>query len=303
MTLDADALVDRRRLKRRLVVWRLATVAAFFLLALVVAYQSGALIPRAYVAKIDISGIILDRQSRLEALSNAATDPNVRALIVQIDSPGGTVVAGEALYLAVREVAEAKPVIAVIGSVGASAGYLVAIAADHILARESSITGSIGVLIQTTDITQLLDNLGISAEAIKSSPLKAAPSPLEPVTPEARAATQAVVDDIYRWFVDLVAERRELSPVDALQLADGRIFTGRQAVTNTLIDGIGGIDQARDWLRDTYGISLDLPTVEIDPNRGYFGGENFLGLARKTLFSETLRLDGLVAVWQPELLR
>ena len=281
----------------------MATVAAFLLLALVVAYQSGALIPRAYVAKIDISGVILDRQSRLAALSDAATNPNVRALIVQIDSPGGTVVAGEALYLAVREVAEAKPVIAVIGSVGASAGYLVAIAADHILARESSITGSIGVLIQTTDITELLQNLGISAEAIKSTPLKATPSPLEPITPAARAATQAVVDDIYRWFVDLVADRRNLSPIDALQLADGRIFTGRQAVANTLIDGIGSIDEARDWLRDTYGIAVDLPTVEIDRDEGAFGRLDFLGLARKTLFSETLRLDGLVSVWQPEVLR
>jgi protease-4 len=299
MTLDADAVVDRRRLKRRLVIWRLATVAALLLLALVVAYQAGALIPRAYVATIDISGVIYDRQSRLAALSDAATDTNVRALIVQINSPGGTVVAGEALYLAIREVAEAKPVIAVIGSVGASAGYLVAIAADHILARESSITGSIGVLVQTTDITEFLQNLGISAEAIKSTPLKATPSPLEPLTPAARAATQAVVDDIYRWFVDLVAERRNLSTTDALQLADGRIFTGRQAVTNTLIDGIGSIDEAWNWLHDTYGIALDLPTVAIDPNEGKISSLDLLGLARKTLFSETLKLDGLVSVWQP----
>ena len=207
------------------------------------------------------------------------------------------------MFHAIREVAEAKPVVAVIGDLGTSAGYLVALAADHIIARESSITGSIGVLIQTADLTQLMEKLGVSTEAIKSTTLKAAPSPLEPITPEARAATQAVVDDIYRWFVDLVADRRGFTPVEALLLSDGRVFTGRQAVANNLIDGIGGMDEARQWLQTTFSVSADLPVVGIDPRRGLSLTLDFLGLARKTLFSETLRLDGLVSVWQPEVLR
>ena len=303
MTLDTDALVDRRRTKRQLVVWRLATIGAFVLFAVILTLRSGALTPNAYVVQLSVSGVLLGDRNRLDALAQVASDPDIRALIVQIDSPGGTVVAGEELYLAIRKVAETKPVVAVIGNLGTSAGYLVALGADQILARQSSVTGSIGVLIQTADFTELLQLLGISAETIKSSPLKATPSPVEELTPEARAAAQAVVDDIYRWFVDLVAERRDIAPLEALQLADGRVFTGRQAVANSLVDAIGGIDEAREWLQDTYGIDLDLPTVAVDPKKRFSLAFDLLSLGQKTLFSETLRLDGLVSVWHPESLR
>ena len=234
MSLEADASVDRRRLKRRLRVWRLTTIGTALLVLRLAAYRTGIVPPRAFVAQLDISGILVGDDDQLRALAGIADDPSARALIVRIDSPGGTVVAGETLFHAIREVAEAKPVVAVIGNLGTSAGYLVALAADHIIARESSITGSIGVPIQTADLTQLMEKLGVSTEAIKSTTLKATPSPLEPITPEARAATQAVVDDIYRWFVDLVADRRAFTPVEALLLSDGRVFTGRQAISNNL---------------------------------------------------------------------
>ena len=164
MTLDTDALVDRRRIKRQLVVWRLATIGAFVLFAVILTLRSGALTPNAYVAQLSVSGVLLGDRNRLDALAQVASDTDIRALIVQIDSPGGTVVAGEELYLAIRKVAETKPVVAVIGNLGTSAGYLVALGADQILARQSSVTGSIGVLIQTADFTELLQLLGISAE-------------------------------------------------------------------------------------------------------------------------------------------
>jgi protease-4 len=216
--LDADAIVDRRRIKRQLVAWRLATIVGILLFAAVLILRSGALTPGSYVAQVNVTGVMVGDAQRLADLAQVAQDPAIRALIVHIDSPGGTVVVGEELYLAIRDIAETKPVVAVIGNMGTSAGYLVALGADHIIARQSSVTGSIGVLIQTADITEFLALLGISAEAIKSSPLKATPSPLEALTPE------------------------------ALQMADGRIFTGRQAVANNLVDAIGGINEARDWL-------------------------------------------------------
>ncbi|MBT3396594.1 MAG: signal peptide peptidase SppA [Alphaproteobacteria bacterium] len=302
MTLDADAIVDRRRTKRQLVVWRLATILAFLGIAAILTVQSGALAPRSYVAQVNISGVMVGDPLLMEDLAVVAQDPDIQALIVHIDSPGGTVVAGEELYLAIRDIAETKPVVAVIGNMGTSAGYLVALGADYIIARRSSVTGSIGVLIQTADVTQFLELLGISAETIKSSPLKATPSPLEPLTPEARAATQAVVDDMYRWFVDLLTERRELTPLEALQLADGRVFTGRQAIANNLVDAIGGVEEARDWLQTTRGIDRDLPTVQMDRERHVSLGVSLLSLGRKTLLPETLRLDGLVSVWHPDAL-
>ena len=303
MSLDADAIVDRRRLKRRLAVWRVAAVAVAIGLVASLLWRGETGLPlRDYVARVDLTGVLLDDHVRVEALRQAAADDRVRALIVAIDSPGGTVVAGEALFHAIRDVAQAKPVVAVIGGVGASAGYLVAIAADHIIARESSITGSIGVLVQTADISELLAILGISAEAIKSAPLKDQPSPFEPLSPEARAATQAIVNDTYRWFVDLVAQRRQLSPATTLQLADGRVYTGRQAVTLSLVDAVGGLDEARRWLQDNHGVGRDLPLLPVATSRVSVAA-SLVGLARKTLLSETLRVDGLVSLWQPEGLR
>jgi len=179
-------------------VWRLATIVTVLLFATVFIFRSGALTPRSYVAQVNATGIMVGDSQRLADLAQVAQDPAIRALIVHIDSPGGTVVAGEELYLAIRDIAETKPVVAVIGNMGTSADDLVGLGADHMIARQSSVTGSIGVLIQTADITEFLALFGISAEAIKSSPLKATPSPLETLTPEARHAAQAVVDDIYR---------------------------------------------------------------------------------------------------------
>ena len=302
MSLDADAIVDRRRMKRRLAVWRVAAVAVALALVAALFWRGEGLPLRDYVAQVDLSGVLLDDHARIEAVREAAANERVRALVVAINSPGGTVVAGEALFHAVRDVAQIKPVVAVIGGVGASAGYLVAIAADHVIARESSITGSIGVLIQTADVTELLAKLGISADAIKSTPLKDQPSPFEALSPEARAATQAVVNDTYRWFVDLVAQRRQLSPATALQLADGRVYTGRQAVSLSLIDAVGGLEEARQWLQDNHGVGRDLPLLPVGADRISVAA-SLVGMARKTLFSETLRLDGLVSLWQPDGLR
>ena len=170
MTLDADAIVDRRGIRRQLVVWRLATIVAILLFGTVSILRSGNLTPGSYVAQVNVTGVMVGDSQRLADLAQVAQDPAIRALIVHIDSPGGTVVAGEELYLAIRDIAETKPVVAVIGNMGTSAGYLVALGADHIIARQRSVTGSIGVLIQTADIMEFLALLGISAEAIKSPP-------------------------------------------------------------------------------------------------------------------------------------
>ena len=240
MTLDPDILLDRRRLKRRLALWRVVAIVALVAVVLVGYARYSGVLNRDHVARDDIDGIILDDADVLAALEEIAEDSRAKALIVHIDSPGGTFVGGEQLYDVLRKVSAIKPVVTVMGTVAASAGYMAAVASDRIFAHQGTITGSIGVIMQTTDITRLLDNLGISAEAIKSSPLKATPSPLEPMTDEARAASQAIIDDMHGLFIEMVAEQRgfEISRVRAL--ADGRVFTGRQAVANGLVDAIGG---------------------------------------------------------------
>ncbi len=300
MALDADALVDRRRLKRQLVAWRtLAILIAVALTAVAVGRFTGYQRDD-YIARFAIRNIIVDDRRRHDALARIARDQSAKALIVQIDSPGGTVVGGEALYLSLRKVAKEKPVVAVLGQVATSAAYMVALAADRIIAHEGTITGSIGVLLQTTEITGLLGKLGITTEAIKSGPLKAVPSPLEPMTPEVRKTTQDVVDDIFSMFLRMVRERRNLTPADMETLTDGRIFTGRAAVEKRLVDELGGETDAIAWLERKKGIASDLPVRNVRVERKVGEWFGFLdSLARKTMFSERLTLDGLISVWHP----
>ena len=302
MTLDADQIVDRRRLKRRLTFWRIAAVVAVVAVIVLAIGRDESLIGRDYVARLAVEGIIFDNPDRHELLSSLSKNENVKALIIRINSPGGTVVGGESLYHSVRKFSKKKPVVAVMGETATSAAYMVAIASDRIFAHAGSITGSIGVLMQTADVTKLLEKIGVKPEAVKSGPLKAQPNPMEPFTGKARAAIRSVVLDLYEMFVGMVQERRHFSTDKAKQLADGRVFTGRQALKNGLLDALGGEAQARDWLAKKRKIDLKLPIRDVGVRRlSETWRELFGELIGKILFSERLRLDGPISVWHPEL--
>jgi len=302
MSLDPDALLDRRRLKRRLTFWRTLTVIVTIVLVAVAFWdQVRGLTGKPHIARFSVSGIITDDLRRVTALSRIAENDDAKALIVHINSPGGTTVGAEGLFHAVRKVALEKPVVTVIGTLGASAGYLVALAGDHIVARATSLTGSIGVLVETAEFSRLLDKLGVSTEAVKSGALKNVPSPFEPLDETGRAAVQAVVDDSYQWFVDIMVERRRVDRPRAFELADGRVFTGRQALAAQLVDELGGESVARRWLKTTHGIAIELPTQDVELEDSDVSLlSRLLGLAGKTLFSERLTLDGLISVWHPQ---
>jgi protease-4 len=302
MSLDAEALLDRRRQRRRLVFWRVVAVLALAVAGIAVAGRFATLRDwqGPHVARLWIEDIIVDDQERTEAIDMLAEDDEVAAVVLRIDSPGGTLSGSEELYLALRRVAEVKPVVAVIGGVGASGGYMAAIAADRILARDSSITGSIGVVLQTMEVTELLAKLGIAPEAIKSAPLKAQPSPFEKLTEEARAATEATVRDSFELFAGMVGERRGLTGEALARVTDGRVFTGRQALQAKLIDGIGGEREALAWLETERGVTPDLPVLEVtwgEPADLLYelSGRVF----GKPYSFERLTLDGLVALWHP----
>ena len=302
MSLDADLLFDRRRLKRQLSFWRVAAIGAGLLAALVAFGSISDTFERTHIARLSVEGLILEDQSRDDAIRAAADDPKIAALVVTINSPGGTVVGGEDLYRALVKLGEKKPVVAVLGTLATSAAYMTAIAADRVYAREGTTTGSIGVIMQTAEVTGLLGKLGISAEAIKSSPLKAAPSPLEVLTPDARAAARAVVDDMQVMFIGMVAERRKLDAATAQRLSDGRVYTGRLALATKLLDAIGDEAAARDWLERERNIAKGLPVRALTIRRE---SAPFAGLASaifgNTFLSEGLILDGLGSVWHPDL--
>src|SRR6266852_849746 len=234
MSLETDHIVDRRRLRRKLTFWRVAAVLIAILGvvgAALMARRSDTSLAQPLtpqISRVTIQGLILGDQERTEALDNLARSRNTRAVIVHIDSPGGTTAGSEELHQALRRVAAKKPTVVVVDGMAASGGYMAAMAADHIIAQNSSLVGSIGVLFQYPNLTDLLTKVGVRFEEIKSSPLKAAPNGLEPTTPEARAAIEALVVDSYAWFKDIVRDRRKLEGEDLDRVADGRVFTGRQ---------------------------------------------------------------------------
>ena len=300
--MDTDAFIDRKQLKKKLVIWQIFAILTIVGIVIFLIGDFSDIRNSDHIAVLKISNIIVDDPKRSQALITVAKDKLIKALIVHIDSPGGTVVGGEALYLHLQEVAENKPVVAVISNLATSAGYMAAIATDQIFARQSSITGSIGVIIQTADITVLLKKLGIMAESIKSAPLKAQPNPLEPMNEDTRSATRLVVDDIFNMFIDMVVVRRKMDKKKVKQLADGRIYTGRQAVKNGLIDAIGGEKEALNWLSTTKNINSQLPLKLMSFNRQVGFLEKILNsFIGNISISDRLRLDGLVSLWQPNL--
>lgn len=302
MVPDVDYWLDRRRLKRALTRWRLIAIAALVLAALAAAGRVDRIVAGRHVARLAVDGIIVDDRERDRALARLAKDDAVHALIVRIDSPGGTVVGGETLFRRLREIAAKKPVVAVMGEVATSAAYMAALGCDHIVAYEGTVTGSIGVIMQTTDVTELLGRIGIKPETIKSGPLKAQPNPLEPFTPEAREATKKIVNDMFEMFVAMVADRRHLDLGTVRTLADGRVLTGRQALASGLIDAVGGEDEARAWLEANRQIDRRLPVRDVNligPQQELL--DLFEGAIGKMLFTEGVRLDGLVSVWHPQL--
>ena len=253
-----------------------------------------------YVAIIDLTGIIRDDHKLRAVLKKIENNEMARALILRINSPGGTMVGAEGLYYSIRQLSDKKPVVAVMGEVATSAGYMVALAADRIVARKTTITGSIGVLMQSADVTNLLTKLGIKPQIVKSSELKAQPSPFEPFSKAAREISEIVVAYVHRYFLDLVSERRKLSKIDTRRLADGRIFTGGQAIEEGLVDELGGEDEARKWLDHKKNISIKLGSrlVGYKKNQGIFITV-INELFGKTPISNSLRLDGLISLWQP----
>ena len=320
MSLDADAIVDRRRMRRKLTFWRVTAVVVAL-----VAIGGGALLfvpgsrlmpPGAYISRIKIQGLIRGNQDRIEALERLGRS-RASAVIVHIDSPGGTTAGSEQLYDALRDLQSKKPMVVVVDGLAASGAYIAALSADHIIANETSLVGSIGVLFQYPNFTDVLKTIGIKVEEVKSSPLKAAPNGFEPTSPEARAAIEAIVLDSYAWFKDLVKNRRKMDNGQLTRVADGRVFTGRQAMGLKLVDGLGNEKTALAWLEKERKVPANTPVRDYSL-RPRFGELSFLHVTAWTFEAvglsaiahrieewgavqavERLNLDGLLALWHP----
>jgi protease IV len=322
MSLDSDVIVDRRRIRRKLTFWRVAAalvaIAAIVTVG-VIATPGGrsAFTASGSIARIHIEGLIRSDNDRVEALERLEKS-RAAAVIVHINSPGGTTAGSEQLYSALRAVADKKPTVVVVDGLAASGGYVAAMAADHIVSQDTSLVGSIGVLFQYPNVADLLEKIGVKVEEIKSSPLKASPNGFEPTSPEARAAIEAIVKDSYDWFREMVRERRHLDDAALERVADGRVFTGRQGRDVKLVDQIGNEKTAIEWLAKEKNIDPKL-RVRDWQLKSRFSEFSFLhvvaavaldamgltSLARRfedmstVQAVERLNLDGLLALWHP----
>jgi protease-4 len=320
MSLDADQIVDRRRMRRKLTFWRVLAVA--LAIGVVIALGSALRTPGvdmfagaggASIARITITGLIASNQERVAALDRLGRS-RAKAVIVHINSPGGTTAGSEELHHSLLALKDKKPMVVVVDGLAASGAYIAAISSDHIVAQETSLVGSIGVLFQFPNVGELLSKVGVSMEEIKSSPLKAAPNGFEPTSPEARTAIADLVKDSYDWFRNLVKARRQLDDAGLDRVADGRVFTGRQGMPLRLVDELGDEQTAIAWLAKENNIDPKTPVRDYSLH-DRFSDLPFLHTAAGAILSaaglghldewgavqtvDRLNLDGLLALWHP----
>ena len=322
MSLDADLIVDRRRMRRKLTFWRVIAIGVIVLAVAGVAAlgsnRAGFTGVRPYIARVTIEGLIRGDRDRVQALDRLARSSLARAVIIHVDSPGGTTAGSEQLYDSLSRLRDKKPIVIVVDSLAASGAYITALAGDHIVAQQTSLVGSIGVLFQYPNFADLLDKIGVKVEAVKSSPLKAAPSGFEPTSPEAKAALESIIKDSYAWFKNLVQDRRHLSDSELQTVSDGRVFTGHQAIDLKLIDELGDEQAALAWLAKEKNVDAKLPVRDYEL-RGRFSDLPFLHASVVALLDATglstlarrlddwgmvaeverFNLDGLLALWHP----
>jgi protease-4 len=300
--LEADLLIDRRRLKRRLVFWRVLGVLAILFTIGSALRSGGPALAGSHITRVNVSGIITEDRRLIEAVNRLAKDHSVAAVLLAVDSPGGSVAGGESLHDALARVAAVKPVVAVMGGTAASAAYMISMPAARVFASNATLTGSIGVILETGSVGGLLDKLGVSADAIISGPMKDQPSFTHGLSAAGREYLQALVGDLFGQFVTIVAQGRHMDEARVRELADGRAYSGRQALGLGLIDEIGGEAEARAWLAHEKGISEDLPVTDLKLGGFY---QRHFG-ATLGLISQRLGLDSEIgvpmAIWSPSLL-
>ncbi|WP_395480894.1 signal peptide peptidase SppA [Rickettsia rickettsii] len=264
MSITPDYLIERRQIKSRLLIWKLAAIILIAIVFLLVGkdFAPKEVLPinsnEDYIASVLIDEIILEDEKRDKKLKKIIDDSHIKALIVNVNSPGGTVVGAEKIYNILRKISAKKPVVIVMGTMAASGGYLISLGGDYIISHNGTITGSIGVILQTAEVTELAQKLGIKFNNFKSGELKAVPNPTEKLTEAVRIAIMDNIEDTYNFFLELVSERRNLPIEEVKKLADGRVYSGRQALKLKLVDAIGSEDTALKWLQEVQKINVNL---------------------------------------------
>lgn len=315
--MSADSLVERRRLRRSRSFWRIASILLLVLgvaalLATVTGVAERITGRGEHIARVQLDGFISLDEPFLTLLEELGEDDDVRGVVLRINSPGGVAVAGEAIFAALRDLNETKPIVAVIDGLGTSAAYLAASASEHIVARNGSIVGSIGVLMQFPDVSGLLDHIGVTMHEVRSGELKAQPSVFAPPSEEALAALDALISDNFDWFVAQIEERRGLSEA-TIRGFEGTVFTGSRALDLGLVDAIGGEGAGIAYLAQAHGLDSEMDVLDRSPDRpldwtgapamailgfGRDGGQLSIdATALRESLRDAMLLDGIMSLW------
>ena len=274
-------------------------VGLFFLMLILLRSMSGGVSIGQKVAVIDITGIISKSDATIKLIHAYRDDPSVKAIVIRIDSPGGSVAPVQEIYTELEKIE--KPIVASMAGSAASGGYYVACAADTIVANPGTLTGSIGVIMQFTRMKGLYDKVGLEHQVIKSGEFKDTGSPFRTLTEREQAVLQATVDDVYNQFVDTIAEARGnlLTRTEVVELADGRIFSGKQALDSKLIDQLGNLPDAIEIAGELGGIEGKPKVLRKEKKTSLF--EQLVGIKQMPPFDEMFSLPGVTFRYQMNL--
>jgi protease-4 len=235
------------------------------------------------VGIIELKGLIVSSEQILKHLTELRNSPNVKSIVLRIDSPGGAVGASQEIYTEVKRTSEVKPVVASMGSMGASGGYYAALGADNIIANPGTMTGSIGVIVKFPNLESLFEKIGYKSEVIKSGPLKDVGASNRPLSDEERNLMQDLIDNVYTQFVRDIAASRSMPEETIYDLADGRIYSGEQALEVGLIDSLGNFTDAIALAADLGGLDTKDPQLIYPKVERKFSIFNLLTSAEQSL--------------------
>ncbi len=300
MSVSAEAILARLKYLSSLRKWKITAYILALILVLSFYVNMVEKTPsKSYVARVEINGVILEDLERDAKFAEIKKNDEIKAVILHINSPGGGLVGAENIYEVFKDISSTKPVVVTMGTVAASAAYYIALAGEQIFARKGTLTGSIGVILQTVEVTELAEKLGIKLLNFKSSPFKAMPNPMEKMTAETNQYLQETIEDNYRIFYELVKERRKIADSELKKIANGRIYTGTQSVKNKLIDAIGGEKEALEWLSKNKNIESDIKVKKYENHKQKAFIKKILGKIDlyEHFFSDKIENVGFLSIW------
>ena len=259
------------------------------------------LTPRQFIGKVHLEGIISDKNDLIEELNDINQNENIKGLLIIVNSPGGTFVSSKEILDKIEKISIRIPTSVYMREMGTSGAYLASLGVNKIFANQGTITGSIGVILQTAQLTSLMEKIGITPIVIKSGKLKATPNPLEKMDEEKKKYLEKIIGQLQNEFIDIVEKKRNLDKITLGKISSGRIFTSKQALDLNLIDSIGNEDDALDWIKKEGKLDSTIEVIELDKKKSLYNLLNTI-FFKNSLKPFNLNLNnGILAIWTPGL--